>query len=69
MSVAAEEEFMKLGVQYITPRLGQVHWEDYGFAAILYHRSIEMFFKAGLSRCYTLDALKKKKFGHRLVPI
>ena len=68
MSVdAAEEEFMKLGVQYYAAARSCA-WGGLWVCGNLYHHSLEMFLKAGLSRRYSLEDLKNK-FGHRLVAI
>jgi hypothetical protein len=65
---AASREFMRLGVQYyVAARAGA--WA--GLLPItgnLYHHSLEMFLKAGLSRKYSLKELKNK-FSHRLPDI
>jgi hypothetical protein len=59
---AASGEFLKLGVQYYAAaraiRLLPV-------TGNLYHHALEMFLKAGLSRKYSLTALKRQ-FGHKL---
>ena len=68
MSVdAAEEEFMKLGVQYYAAARSCA-WGGLWVCGNLYHHSLEMFLKAGLSRRYSLEDLKNK-FSHILVAI
>jgi hypothetical protein len=64
---SAEEQFMKLGVQYYAAARSAA-WSGLWVSGNLYHHSIEMFLKAGLARRYSLEQLHKK-FGHRLVTI
>src|SRR5689334_128947 len=64
---AADEEFMKLGVQYYVAARSAVMAQLLPVCGNLYHHSLEMFLKAGLSRHITLDDLKnQRKFGHDL---
>jgi hypothetical protein len=66
-AAAANEEFMKLGVQYyVTAR--QSAWSGLWVCDNLYHHALEMFLKAGLSRKYSLRELRKQ-FGHELIAI
>lgn len=66
-AAAANEEFMKLGVQYyVTAR--QSAWSGLWVCGNLYHHALEMFLKAGLSRKYSLRELRKQ-FGHELIAI
>ena len=60
-----DEEFMKLGVQYYVAARSAVMAKLLPVCGNLYHHSLEMFLKAGLSRHITLDDLKHpRKFGH-----
>jgi len=62
-----DEEFMKLGVQYYVAARSAVMAQLLPVCGNLYHHSLEMFLKAGLSREISLDDLKNpRKFGHDL---
>jgi hypothetical protein len=65
-AVAAEEQFMKLGVQYYVAAR-QSAWSGLWVCGNLYHHALEMFLKAGLSRKYSLPELRKQ-FCHELIP-
>src|SRR6266436_2561450 len=65
-----DEEFMKLGVQYYVAARSAVMAQLLPVCGNLYHHSLEMFFKAGLSRQTSLDDLKNpRKFGHDLLKL
>src|SRR6266700_7552145 len=64
----AEEEFMKLGVQYYAVAR-QSAWSGLWVCGTLYHHAIEMFLKAGLSRQHSLQELGSYKFRHKLIVI
>ena len=66
-AAAANEEFMKLGVQYYATAR-QSAWSGLWVCGNLYHHSLEMFLKAGLSRKYSLRELRQR-FGHKLIVI
>jgi hypothetical protein len=66
-AAAANEEFMKLGVQYYVAAR-QSAWSGLWVCGNLYHHALEMFLKAGLSRKYSLRELRKQ-FGHELIAI
>ena len=64
----AEEEFMKLGVQYYAAAR-QSAWSGLWVCGNLYHHALEMFLKAGLSRQHSLLELRSPKFRHKLIVI
>jgi hypothetical protein len=63
-AAAANEEFMKLGVQYYVAAR-QSAWSGLWVCGNLYQHALEMFLKAGLCQKYSLPALRKQ-FGHEL---
>jgi hypothetical protein len=65
---AADAEFMGLGVQYYVAARSAAWAGLLPVCGNLYHHSLEMFLKSGLSRKYSLQELKNN-FGHRLVDI
>jgi hypothetical protein len=66
MPTRVDEEFMKLGVQYYVAARSAAWAGLLPVCGNLYHHTLEMFLKAGLSRKYSLRELQKK-FGHRLI--
>src|SRR5690242_6221306 len=65
-----DQEFMKLGFQYYVAARSAVMAQLLPVCGNLYHHSLEMFLKAGLSRHITLDDLKNPgKFGHDLLKL
>src|SRR6516225_5948079 len=64
----ASREFMKLGVQYYVAARSAAWAGLLPVTGNLYHHSLEMFLKAGLSHKYSLTELKRK-FSHRLPEI
>jgi hypothetical protein len=65
VSSREDEEFMKLGVQYYVAARSAVMAHLLPVCGNLYHHSLEMFLKAGLSRHLSLRDLQNR-FGHRL---
>jgi hypothetical protein len=63
-----DEEFMRLGVQYYIAARSSAWAGLMPVCGNLYHHTLEMFLKAGLSRKHSSPALKKI-FGHRLIDI
>jgi hypothetical protein len=68
MQEAADREFMKLGVQYYVAARSAVMARLLPVCGNLYHHSLEMFLKAGLSRSLPLRDLQNR-FGHKLPKI
>jgi hypothetical protein len=69
MSASREdEEFMRLGVQYYVASRSAAWAGLLPVCGNLYHHTLEMFLKAGLSRKRSLLELKKQ-FSHRLINI
>lgn len=64
----AGEEFMRLGVQYYVAARSAAWAGLLPVCGNLYHHSLEMFLKSGLSFKYSLNDLHKK-FCHRLCDI
>ncbi len=70
MPTSADEEFIKLGVQYYVAAL-YAALAGAGLLPVcgnLYHHALEMFLKSGLSREHSLQNLSKN-FGHKLIDI
>jgi hypothetical protein len=69
MSASREDkEFMRLGVQYYVASRSAPWAGLLPVCGNLYHHTLEMFLKAGLSRKRSLLELKKQ-FSHRLIDI
>jgi hypothetical protein len=67
MSVSREErEFLKLGVQYYVAARSAVLAGLLPVCGTLYHHSLELLLKAGLSRQHSLKVLRDRPFGHEL---
>jgi hypothetical protein len=64
-----DEEFMTLGVQYYVAARATALAGLLPVCGNLYHHALEMFLKAGLSRTHSLQDLKSKNFGHKLIDI
>ena len=67
MRERASHEFMTRGVQYYVAARYSA-WSGLWVCGNLYHHSVEMFLKSGLTRKYSLTELHKK-FYHRLIAI
>jgi len=67
-STREDEEFLKVGVQYYVAARSAVMAHLLPVCGNLYHHSLEMLLKAGLSRHLSLRDLQRR-FGHKLPDI